>query len=222
MLPDKQLLESVEYSFAHHPQLSAFNIQAEILNGLVILRGAVPTSRAKLAAHELAASAPGCGEVINDLEVRPALGATDEAIADAVRHALEQHSEIAKGAIAVQVNGGLVMLSGAVGSQKEYVLAEDAARSTRGVREVSNLLIIDRDAQDEDEKLRNEILSAIDSVPALFDTDISVAVSGDLIILAGHVQHYRQKELAGEIAYNIRPWRLRNEITVSEAPSMYE
>jgi osmotically-inducible protein OsmY len=117
------------------------------------------------------------------------------------------------------VEGGLVTISGAVGTSREYAVAEEAARSMRGVRDVLNLLIIDRDAQDEDEAMQREIQSAIDEVEELCGAGISVAVSGDLIVLTGHVPHWRQRELAGEVALGIRPWRLRNEITVVETPS---
>ena len=217
---DRFVQQAIEDRLAHDNHLSAFNIQAESLNGLVTLRGRVPTARAKLAAQELAESTPGCHEVRNELEVMPAGGVADEDIAESVRHLLDQSAKIMKGAIAVHVEGGLVTLSGAVGTPVEYTVAEDVARSARGVRDVHNQLIIDRDAQDEDELLQREIQEAIAAVPDLHEMDVRVAVSGDLIVLSGHVQDWRQKELAGEVTLSVRPWRLRNEITVSQAPSM--
>ena len=127
---------------------------------------------------------------------------------------LDDHPGVSKETIAVHVDAGVVSLSGAVASPGEYSLVEDMARSARGVRAVTNNLLIDREAQDDDEALQLEIESALAEVPDLRASDVKVAVSGDLIVLSGQVQDDRVKRLAEEAALGVRPWRLRNEIDV--------
>ena len=212
---DRSVQQTIEDLLARDCRLSAFHIQVESQNGWVTLRGCVPSARAKLAVQELVESTPGCCAIINKLEVVPPGGVADDEIAESIRRTLEHRSGITKGAITVHVEGGLVTLNGAAATQTEYTVVEEVARSVRGVRDVHNLLIIDRDAQNEDESLQQEIQSALAADRDLHEMDIRVAVSGDLIVLSGHVRDQRQKVRAGEVTQRVRPWRLRNEIVVS-------
>lgn len=216
MSTDKSLERAIEKRILQDQTVSAFGLRIESLHGVVTLRGAVPNARAKLAAHELAASTPGCRSVINELEIAPAQGLADETIAAEVRREIDDQPQLTKGAIALHVDGGTVTLSGAVGSPAEYAMAEDLVRSVRGVRNVHNQLIIDRDAQYDDETLRLEIESALQSVEELREIEIKVAVSGDLVVLSGEVDDERKRALATEAVMGVRPWRLRNEITVTD------
>ncbi|MCL2330894.1 MAG: BON domain-containing protein [Phycisphaerae bacterium] len=212
---DRSVQQTIEDLLANDGRLSAFHIQVESQNGWVTLRGCVPSARTKLAVQELVESTPGCCEVSNKLEVVPPGGVADDEIAESIRSMLERRSGITKGAITIHVEGGIVTLNGATATQAEYAVVEEVARSTRGVRDVHNLLIIDRDAQNEDESLQQEIQSALAAERDLHEMDIHVAVSGDLIVLSGHVRDQRQKVRAGEVTQRVRPWRLRNEIVVS-------
>ncbi len=187
------------------------------MHGVVTLSGTVPTARAKLAAHELAAATSGCRSILDELAIVTAEGLTDTEIAEQVRATIRQRIELTKGAIAVNVDAGVANLSGAVGTPEEYTIAEEAARSTRGVREVHNALIIDRDAQWDDESLRLEVQSVLASIRELRSALVSVAVSGDLIVLSGTVGSERQRLLAAEAVADMRTWRVRNEIAVESA-----
>lgn len=211
---DRTLQQFIEKRFLRDPHLSAFSLSVECMNGIVTLRGTVPNARAKLTAHELAQSSPGTREVFNEIAVEPSGGVSDQQITDEIRFLLDNHPVIGKGSIAVQADAGMVTLSGAVGSPVEYAMAEDVARSARGVREVHNLLLIDRSAQDDDESLQLEIEAALAEVPDLRESDVKVAVSGDLIVLSGQVRDVRLKQMAEGAALSVRPWRVRNEINV--------
>ena len=80
-----------------------------------------------------------------------------------------------------------------------------------------NALIIDRDAQWDDESLRLEVQSVLASIRELRSALVSVAVSGDLIVLSGTVGSERQRLLAAEAVADMRTWRVRNEIAVESA-----
>lgn len=219
---DRALEQAVSRRLLHDDHVSALDVKVEAIHGVVTLRGAVPTARAKLAAHDVAAGTPGCTVVINDLKVVPAGALSDADVAERVGDLLDAHPELTRGAITVHVVGGVATLSGAVGSPEEYTVAEDLARSARGVRCVHNQLIIDREAQSDDESLQLEIQSALDEVRELEEVDLKVAVSGDLIVLSGLVQTDRQRELAAEAVMGVRAWRVRNEIVVAGSSSSPE
>lgn len=57
----------------------------------------------------------------------------DEAVRDQIRGRLSGHPLVDASGITVQVNNGVVLLSGAVRTVRELEIAEDVAASTRGV-----------------------------------------------------------------------------------------
>lgn len=213
MSSDRTLQQTIERRILQDPQLSAFGITVEALHGLVTLKGTVASARARLTAHEIARSTPGCRDVLDEIVVEPAGGISDHQITDEIRSALDEHPGITKAAITVQADAGNVTLTGAVATPEEYALAEDVARSARGVRDVHNLLLIDRSAQDDDESLQLEIEAALAAVAELRDR-VKVSVGGDMVVLSGQVRDPKHKGLAEEIAQGIRPWRIRNDIAV--------
>lgn len=217
---DTALQHKIERRFLGDPKLSAYGVTVQSLHGIVTLKGTVPNARAKLAAHELAQSTPGTREVFNEIRVEPAGGIDDHEITDEIRSLLDNHPAVSKGTIAVHVAAGVVTLSGAVASPGEYAMAEDVARSARGVRAVTNNLLIDRTAHDDDEALQLEIECALAEVPELRSGAVRVAVSGDLIVLSGQVSSVRLRQLAEEAARGVRPWRLRNEIDVTASQTI--
>lgn len=214
MSSDRWLQHEIEKRILQDAALSAFGVTVEVMNGLVTLGGKVPSARAKLGMYEVAMDTPGCRDVINELVVEPPAGVSDQEITNEIRSLLDDHPVVAKGAIAVQVEAGAVTLTGAVATPEEYAMAEDVARSARGVRSVHSLLIIDRTAQDDDESLQLEIESALAEIPELRTEDVKVAVGGDLVVLSGQVRDVRRKALAEEVAQSLRPWRIRNDIAV--------
>ncbi len=69
-----------------------------------------------------------------------ALGYSDEAVAQNVRAALHGNPEIRGANIQVQVNNGLVTLSGSVGSDEIRIRALRTAERVGGVRQVRNMM----------------------------------------------------------------------------------
>lgn len=214
MSSDRALQQSIETQFLRHPHTSGYSLTVEVVNGVATLRGIVPNARVKVLAQELAEATEGCRDVFNEIVIEPAGGVTDHQMSDEIRSLLDEHPGITKAAITVQVRSGIVTLSGAVGTPIEYSLAEDVARSARGVREVQNLLLIDRSAQDDNESLQLEIESALAAIPELRQEDLKVAVGGDVVVLSGQVHDASHKQLAEEVVQGVRPWRVRNEIDI--------
>ena len=136
MPTDEALTALLRAAFLNDQRLSAQPLKLSVADNIVTLEGSVQTYRRKLAAQEIAASFDGVRGVINNLTVEPPDQMSDEEIAACVRAALDSNAEVAKEVITVRVNGRIVSLAGAVGSQWEAIVAEDVARGVRGVRDV--------------------------------------------------------------------------------------
>ncbi len=119
-----------------------------------------------------------------------------------------------KEAITVSVAGGVARLEGSIRDAWQYAVAEDIARSARGVRDVRNRLAVDFLEQINDEEISYEIQSAIHPICGLSGAGINVAVSDRAVVLSGTVAALPTKELAERIARNYGALNVRNDIEV--------
>ena len=154
---DRNLEEAVRKALAYDRRLSSQPIEVSVKDAIVYLRGTVQSHGRVVAAYEVAASLAGVRKVSNRLVVEPPGNLRDDDVATYVRAALDVHAEVLKEAITVSVSGGVVTLEGSVRDAWQHSIAEDIARSARGVRDVpqsarSRLLTTDQRRGD---KLRN-------------------------------------------------------------------
>ena len=215
MVTDKELGKLIKQAILRDERLSFQPIEVSINKGIVTLTGSVQTYRRKLAAQELISSFEDCRDVVNKLTVKPPSSLPDKEITNNVRAALDNHADITKETIAVSVAAGVVSLNGNVGSQWERIVAEDVARSVRGVKDVSNFLVVNLPDKMEDKRLGQDIEEALCHARGLKDKKINVAASGGVIILSGKVPSLPQKEMAERVARQFRLWEIRNEIGVT-------
>ena len=158
---DHDLEEDVRKAMVYDKRLSAQLIDVTVKDAIVYLTGTVQYYGRAVAAYEVAASVPGVREVSKRLVVEPPGDFRDDAVANHVRAALDAHSEVMKAAITVSVSGGVATLEGSVRDTWQYAVAEDVARSARGVRDVRNWLAVDIGQQIDDEETAYDILFAI-------------------------------------------------------------
>jgi osmotically-inducible protein OsmY len=217
MTSDEQLAGRIRQAFINDERVSARAIKLSVENGIVTLTGTVQSHRRKLAAQELASSFEGCREVVNELRVVPPGRLPDAEVAERVRAALRTHAEITKETMSVTVSRGSVTLSGSVSSYWERAVAEDVALGTRGVRAVTNMLLVDQKGQVEDEALALEIRAALSQTRGLRGQRIDVAVSGDTAVLSGRVDALWKKQMAAVVTRRFRVADIRNDIVVSPA-----
>jgi osmotically-inducible protein OsmY len=215
MITDKELGEFIAKAIMRDERLSFQPIELSVENGIVTLTGSVQTYRRKLAAQELVSSFEGCRDVVNQLVVKCPHIMSDQEIANNVRSALDSHADITKETIVVSVERGIVSLSGSVGSQWERIVAEDVARSAKGVNDINNYLAINLPSKMEDKGLEQDIKEALTYARGLKNHGISVAVSGSVVVLSGNVSRLSQKEMAERVARQFRLWEIRNLITVT-------
>ena len=122
-------------------------VDVEARTGVVTLRGAADGEKAK-ALMERAAAVPGVLHVVNEMEKPVPASADDllrERVAAAVLGGLARPASVApRPSIQVTVEGGAVVLNGAVAGEKERARAEALARAVPGVSALDNRLRIER------------------------------------------------------------------------------
>jgi hyperosmotically inducible periplasmic protein len=116
-------------------------VHVETKDGVVVLRGKVDSAEAKTAAGEVAKGVEHVKGVKNELQVvapstRNEVTANDKDITKNVQNRLKQDSAL-KG-VGVDVNNGVVSLSGEVKSIDASAKASEMARNVAGVRSVRN------------------------------------------------------------------------------------
>lgn len=148
---------SLVTTYTLNRQLNPFDIDVDVNDGVVTLRGSVESAVERDLAEELARGVDGVREVKNELRIDPETytrrsdtasndGRTfmqtveDANLTAQVKSQLLWNSEIGGLGIDVDTRGGVVSLSGSVDSEAEAELAEQIARNTNHVRDVENHL----------------------------------------------------------------------------------
>lgn len=141
---DAGLTASVKTALIGNKQTKASQINVETQQGVVQLSGFVDSEEAKEAAEMTAQNVEGVTEVDNKLMIRDADRSTGEAVDDTVI-AAKVKGEIAGKAglgtaadVNVEVNSGVVELSGFVPTADEKMKAGEIARGISGVKNVHN------------------------------------------------------------------------------------
>ena len=116
-------------------------VHVETKDGVVMLRGKVDSAEAKSAALEIAKGIEGVKNVKNELQVvapskRSEVTADDKVVAKNIQSKFKADPQLKN--VKVEVNKGVVSLSGEVKSIDASAKASEVARSVAGVRSVKN------------------------------------------------------------------------------------
>jgi len=141
-LPDDELEERIvrvlEWSTGVEPE----DTRVSVNGGWVTLEGSVDAYWKKAGAEELVSDLIGVVTVANQLAVVPTESVVDKAIADDVVSALERNAAVDARSINVEVENGVVILSGVVPNASAVREALGSARYTAGALDVVNKLRI--------------------------------------------------------------------------------
>ncbi len=148
-LRDASITMRIKTTYLFNRHLDSFRIRVDTHDGVVTLRGTVPSDIHRDLAAAIASNAHGVREVRNDLDL--AAGGGDgpeeaeksfaEAVHDAsvtatVKLALAIERGVKGSSITVHTNRGTVTLTGEVDSEAERRLAARVARDIEGVKHV--------------------------------------------------------------------------------------
>lgn len=140
-LSDSWLTAKTKIALFADERVKGRQVHIETKGGVVTLTGKVDSDEAKAAATEISKNVEGVKSVRNTLQVVPpaqraAVNADDKTIARNVESKLKQNSQTSRAK--VEVNNGVVSLTGEVASIDASAKASEAARSVAGVRAVRN------------------------------------------------------------------------------------
>jgi hyperosmotically inducible protein len=136
---DATITTKVKNALGESHEVRARKIDVDTLEGAVILTGIVETKEEARKAVEIAEGVPGVKEVRNNLQVGSrSFGEAldDKVIGSKVKAKLIKEPGIRSLNIDVDVNKGVVTLTGVVGYQNQKDRVMEIARTTSGVIEV--------------------------------------------------------------------------------------
>ncbi len=210
--------------------LSPFNISVDVEGDTAILSGSVESDVDRDLAEQVALGVDGIERVDNRLNVDADPSDTsqqsdfsqrmqDATTTATVKSKLLWNSNTQGLDIKVETSNGVVTLSGKADSSESRELAERLASNTDGVREVRNQVDVSGDSGTTD-RARENARSAGDAVSDAWITskvkssylfnrnlkglDIGVETNDGQVHLSGTVANDTEKDLAEEIARNIR------------------
>jgi osmotically-inducible protein OsmY len=224
---------SIWTAFALNRHLSPFNIGVKVEQGTAVLTGKVENQVDKDLATQIAGDTQGINKVDNQLEIDPQVAAEpgtkanmaqrfDDATLTATIKSKLLWNSVTEGLnIDVSAAKGVVTLKGQAKDAEAKQLAGSLASNTDGVTEVNNLISLSaRDTQaikEQNEAAANsvheefsdawitsKVKSSLIYSRNLDGLNIKVETKSGVVSLDGVVANYAEKELAVEIARNIR------------------
>jgi osmotically-inducible protein OsmY len=191
---DSQIQQDVLRELKWDTRVEETEIGVTVNKGVVTLTGIVSGFGKKLAAQEAAHRVAGVSDVANDIQVRipDSFDRTDTEIARAVRNALEWDIWIPADRIRSSVSDGWVTLEGDVSYLGEREDAERAVRHLKGVRGVTNKIIVSI-PKVEPEEVRQMIEDALERRAEREAKRIHVEVNDRTVSLSGTVRSWAEK-----------------------------
>ena len=198
---DGALRDDVSKELRWDSRVAYAGIDVSVLDGVVTLRGSVPTAAKKVAAQEAAHRVTGVLDVVNDINVRVGHVRRDEEIAHAVRAALEWDVLVPDDRITSTVSDGWVTLEGEVENLRECEDAERAVLNLRGVVGVVNKVRVMPQAADPEE-LRAQIEDALERRADREAERLRIEVGDGTVELWGRVHSWQERRaVVGSVSH---------------------
>lgn len=131
---DSEVAEKVAHVLEWSVSIPNQDIQAEVNNGFVTLKGNVDWNYQRQNVVDRVWDIRGVTGVVNLIKVKTRASTYD--IKQKIKEALDRHAELEASRITIDVSGGEVTLSGTVESIEEMDRVEDAAWSATGVTKI--------------------------------------------------------------------------------------
>jgi osmotically-inducible protein OsmY len=143
---------------------------------------------------------------------------SDEEIEKAVRDALLYDPRVFSFNPEVEVNDGVVILTGAVDNLKAKKAAEEDAKHTAGVWRVKNYLRVRPKTQPGDAQIARQVWDAFSRNPFVERRDISVSVINGKVHLYGTVDSFSERTIAEDLASRVKGVvAVENRLTVEDS-----
>ena len=193
----RDILDELEFD----PQIDATKIGVAADDGVVTLTGHAQSYTERWLAEEIAKRVQGVKAVANDIEVvLPSSDLRDDTdIAHSALNALSWNARVPADRVRVTVADGWVTLQGDVEWQFQKTAAEDAVRYLRGVRGISNQIVVEPHVYAAD--VKEKIESALRRKAEIDAEQIGVETTNGTVVLSGNVRSWSEHEDAIEAAW---------------------
>lgn len=184
-------------------RVDAADVNVEVEDDKVVLRGTVPTLMARHFAAADALGVAGVRALDNQLKVRYPTSVTapsDEQIRSNVENLLEWSSHIDAEHIRVHVQHGIVTLEGATDALWKKLHAEEVVLQLTGVTAIDNKLTVVPTKDISDEMIAESLVNALKRNPTINADAVEVRVANGVVRLTGAVPNWAARQLVYESA----------------------
>lgn len=201
MKPDSDLKSDIEIELRWDPHVNETQILVCVENGVVTLKGYVPTFSDKRAAERATKRFHSVKCVMNHIEVNlpGKLRRTDADIALSCARALDAKYSIPRNRVTAVVHDGWVTLQGELYWNFQKEAAAAAVRELMGVSGLTNNITLKKPLVGSN--IRNKIVQAIHRRADLEAGQIQVETQNGVVILSGTVRSGAQRDEAQQAAW---------------------
>lgn len=200
-ITDRAITDAVEDELFLDSAVPAYRIDVATADGIVTLNGSTDNILAKERAARIARIVKGVRAVVNNIEVDPPILRTDREIREDVEAALLNDPATDSYEVGVTVDQNVVTLTGTVDSWQERTLCETVAKGVRGVKGLTNKIVVVYPEQRSDDEIKAEVEKALEWDAYVDHALIDVAVKGGKVTLSGIVGSAAEKRWAYTDAY---------------------
>jgi len=128
----------------------------------------------------------------------------DTQIGDAIENEYRFDHAVNSNRINIAVTDGIVELTGNVDNLKAKERATNIAELVKGVRSVSNRIVVEPPSHMTDAGIKYQVETALFQDPATDSYEVDVTVTDKVVTLTGTVDSYQEKALSADVAKSVK------------------